>query len=65
MSKFYMVYRTKDDSIAAVGSAKECTKQLGLKNEQSFRSMVSKASLGKNSKYEVIISESDTLEGNE
>ena len=60
-----MVYRTEDDSIAAVGSAKECTKQMGLKNEKSFRSIISKASMGKNQKYEVIISDSDTLEGDE
>lgn len=59
MSKFYMVYRTKDDSIAAVGSAKECAKQMGLKNEQAFRDIASRASLGKIKKYEVIVSDSD------
>lgn len=65
MSKFYMVYLAKDDTIVATGSAKECTKQMGLKSEQSFRSIVSRASLGKLPKYEVIISDSDTLEGDE
>ena len=61
MAKFYMVYLAKDDSIVAVGSAKECTKQMGLKSESAFRDLVSKASLGKIKKYEVIISDSDTI----
>jgi hypothetical protein len=60
-----MVYLAADDSIVATGSAKECTKQMGLKNEQVFRSIVSRASLGKNRKYEVIISDTDTLESDE
>ena len=65
MSKFYMVYLAKDDTIVATGSARECTKQMGLKNENAFRNIVSKSKLGKIKKYEVIISKSDTLEGDE
>lgn len=65
MSKFYMVCLAKDDTIVATGSAEECTKQMGLKNNQAFRDIVSKSKLGKNKKYEVIVSNSDTLEGDE
>ena len=63
--KFYMVYLAKDDSIIATGSAEECTKQMGLKNVYTFYSIVSKIKNGKHSKYEVIVSDSDTLEGDE
>ena len=63
--KFYMVYLAKDDTIVATGSAEECTKQLRLKNVHTFYSIMGKSRSGKLSKYEVIISDSDTLEGDE
>ena len=62
MSNFYMVYRAKDDSIAAVGSAEECTKQLGYKNVHSFYSMIQLVKTGKRKKYEVIVSRSDVCD---
>ena len=65
MSKFYMVYLAKDDTIVATGSSEECAKQMGLKNNQAFRDIVSKSKRGINKKYEVIISDTDTLEGDE
>ena len=57
-----MVYLAKDDTIVATGSATECTKQMGLKNEHSFQSIVSKVKRGKLNRYEVIVSKTDTLE---
>ena len=63
--KFYMVYLAADDSIVATGSAEECTKQMGLKNVHSFYSIIGKSRSGKLSRYEVIISDTDTLEGDE
>lgn len=60
--KFYVVYLTKDDSIVAVGSAKECAKQMGLKNDQAFRDIISRSKLGKIKKYEVIVSDSDVCD---
>ena len=63
--KFYMVYLAADDSIVAVGSARECMKQMGIKDVFSFYSLVSKARSGKIAKYEVIVSDTDTLGGDE
>ena len=63
--KFYMVYLAADDSIVATGSAEECTKQMGFKNVNTFYSVIGKSRRGKLSRYEVIISDSDTLEGDE
>lgn len=65
MSKFYMVYLAKDDTIVATGSAEECTKQMGLKNVHVFYTIVGKTRMGKLHKYEVIVSDSDTLDGDE
>ena len=59
MAKFYIVYRTKDDSIVAVGNAEECAKQMGHATTQSFRSLVYLVNKGKCKKYEVSISDSD------
>ena len=57
-TNFYMVYRAKDDSIAAVGSAKECAKQLGHKNVHSFYKLLQRIRSGVCKTYEIIISES-------
>lgn len=65
MAKFYIVYLAVDDTIVATGSAEECAKQMGIKNARTFQSIISKARTGKRSKYEVIVSDSDTLEGDE
>ena len=62
MSKFYMVYRTKDDSIAAVGSAEECAKQMGYAVVRSFYSLVYLINKGKCKKYEVMVSNSDVCD---
>lgn len=62
MSKFYMVYLAADDTIVATGSAQECTEQMGLKNKHSFLSIVSKVRKGTFKKYEIIDSDSDTLD---
>lgn len=53
--KFYIVRLRKDDSIAAVGTAEECTKILGFSSIPVFRTMVSRAQLGlkQYSKYDV------------
>ena len=63
--KFYMVYLAKDDTIVATGSAEECAKQMRLKDVYCFYSVISKVRNGKCSRYEVIISDTDTLEGDE
>lgn len=57
--KFYMVYRAKDDSIAATGSAEECAKQMGFTAVQSFYSLVYLVNKGKCKTYEIIISDGD------
>jgi hypothetical protein len=57
-----MVYRTKDDSIAAVGSAEECAKQMGYTAVGSFYSMVYKVNKGECKKYEVVVSNSDVCD---
>lgn len=62
MSKFYMVYRTKDDSIAAVGTAKECAQQLGHKTVHSFYSLVQLVRKGERKKYEIVVSDSDVCD---
>lgn len=51
---FYSVYRTKDDSVVATGTAKQCAKQLGFTNEACFYCMISRAKSGKNRKYAVV-----------
>ena len=56
---FYMVYRVKDDSIAAVGSSEECAKQMGYKNVHSFYSLVQLVRSKKCKTYEIIISDGD------
>lgn len=57
--KFYMVYLAADDSIVAVGSAKECVEQMGISSVDSFYAIVSRVRHGKNQKYEVVVDESD------
>jgi hypothetical protein len=57
-----MVYLAADDSIVATGTAKECAKQMGLKNEGCFRRIVSMVRHGQHPKYEVIVSDTDTLD---
>lgn len=59
---FYMVYRTKDDSIAAVGTAEECAKQMGHKVVGSFYTLVKRVRNGECKKYEIIISDSDVCD---
>lgn len=59
--KFYIVYRKKDDTIAAVGTSSECAKQLGH-SLSSFYSLVSRAKNNKSCRYEVEISEEDDEE---
>jgi hypothetical protein len=60
--KFYIVYRTKDDSIAAVGSAEECAKQLGHKDIHHFYTLVYRIRSGKCKNYEITISDSDVCD---
>ena len=60
--KFYMVYRTKDDSIAAVGSAEECAKQLGQSDVHTFYTLAHRVKHGTCKTYEIIISESDVCD---
>ena len=60
--KFYIVYRTKDDSIAAVGYAEECAKQLRHKSVENFYTMLYRIRKGKCKNYEVSISESDVCD---
>ena len=60
--KFYMVYRAKDDSIAAVGSAAECAKQLGFTDVHSFYTLAHRVKHGTCKTYEIIISESDVCD---
>lgn len=64
-SRFYIVYRKKDDSIAAVGNAVECAKQLGRKMS-AFYSLISRAKNNGLCRYEVEISklEDDEEYGN-
>jgi hypothetical protein len=60
--KFYIVYRTKDDSIAATGSAPECAKQMGHKSVKSFYTLVKRVRNGQCKTHEIIISESDVCD---
>lgn len=62
MTKFYMVYLAKDDTIVATGSGKECAKQMGYPTLQSFYSMVYLVNKGKCKKYEVVVSDSDVCD---
>lgn len=59
---FYMVYRAKDDSIAAVGSAAECAKQLGYTDTHSFYTLLHRIRNGKCKTYEIIVSDSDVCD---
>ena len=51
----YFIILRKDDSIVAVGTARECMKIMGLASMNSFRSIVSKNRLEKYSTYEIDI----------
>ena len=51
--KFYIVRLRKDDSIVAVGTAKECVKVMGLTSVNSFRSIVSKNKKNIQTTYEI------------
>lgn len=56
---FYIIRRRKDDSIAAVGTARECFKQMGLSSVETFRSIVSKNRKGIQNTYEIDIEDID------
>ena len=51
--KFYIIRRRKDDSIVAVGTAKECMRSMGVKSYNSFQSIVSRNRSGKQLTYEI------------
>ena len=59
---FYFIRRRKDDSIAAVGTARECVAQLGLTSIECFRSLVSKNRKGTYKTYEIDIERVDEEE---
>lgn len=63
--KFYILYLAENDTIVATGSAAECAKQMGLKDKSNFLSIISKVRKGKIAKYEFIMSDTDTLGGDE
>lgn len=50
----YTVWLAKTDELVASGTAKECTEQLGLANENVFFSTVMKVRNGKNHKYAIV-----------
>ena len=60
--KFYIVYLTKDDSIVATGSAKECAKQMGHKDVHSFYTLVKRVRSGECKTHEITISDSDVCD---
>lgn len=53
--KYYTVYLRKTDEIIAFGTAEACAVQLGLKNSEIFRSIVSNARHGISHRYEIIV----------
>lgn len=53
---FYTVYRRSDDEIVAVGDAKSCCKQLGIKR-CPFYSLISRQRRGKKQKLYVYSSD--------
>lgn len=56
--KQYTLYRAKDDTIVASGTAKECAEQMGT-SEEVFRSTVSRAKHGTRKKYEAYVFDGD------
>lgn len=59
---FYFIRRRKDDSIVAVGTARECVKQMGLSSVETFRTIVSKNRKGIQNTYEIDIESVDEEE---
>ncbi|MBE6616628.1 MAG: hypothetical protein E7627_01605 [Ruminococcaceae bacterium] len=53
--RYYTVYRNEDDEIVAFGNAAECTRQLGLKDEEQFYAFVSKTKSGLRKSHSVVI----------
>lgn len=56
---YYTVYRAKTDKVVAFGTAKECAKMMDLASVNSFYSLVSRASNGKNRKWNIVKDELD------
>ena len=50
--KEYIVYDNRDDSILAMGTAKECTKALGYKSTDCFYSQICSQKNRDNPKYQ-------------
>lgn len=58
VTKYYTVYDRKQDEIITHGSAEECAKAMGIK-QQSFYCLVTRAKQRPRGKYEVVIDEGD------
>ncbi len=58
-SKWYTVYRAKDDVLLAAGTSFECAKRLKFKNVNSFYGMVCRCTNGTNKKYVVVVDDED------
>jgi transcriptional regulator NrdR family protein len=57
-TRIYTLYRAKDDTIVASGTAKECAEQMGT-TVGSFKSIVSRAKNKQRKKWEVYIGTDD------
>lgn len=58
-STWYTIYNAADDSIVAIGPAKECTTRFGC-TLNTFKSMISNVKRGRNHAYCVVIENLDT-----
>ena len=57
--KHYTIYNKSTDEIIALGTAKECQKQMSLKSKHVFYCIVSRIYRGKSKKYEIYVSENN------
>ena len=59
---YYTVWRRKDDSLAAYGTAQECAKVLGYATLTNFYRMVTDVGRGKHHRYDVLVEDVEDID---
>ena len=62
MSRYYAIYRKRDDALLACGSAERCTRMMGYKSLRTFTELCRRINAGLSSRYELYIEEVDDAE---
>lgn len=61
MSRYYAIYRKRDDELLACGSAEQCAKMMGYTSLRSFEDICRRSMAGTLSKYELYIEDVDDV----